>query len=85
MVEKSSSCPGRTVFRCLHEDQSRIPSHIVSRENPCCVSDRQSPPRSLWEMVAGEITQCRLVDTRCNTCVVVRGVVRDCLFLGNNV
>ena len=27
----------RTVFQCLHEDQSRIPSHIVSRENQCCV------------------------------------------------
>ena len=27
------SCPERTVFQCLHEDQSRTPSHIVSREN----------------------------------------------------
>ena len=27
------------------------PSHTVSRENPCCVSDRQSPSRSLWEKV----------------------------------
>ena len=29
--------------------------------------------------VLGEITQCRLVDTRCETCVAARGVVRDCL------
>ena len=29
--------------------------------------------------VLGEITQCRLAETRCNTCVAVRGVVRDCL------
>ena len=28
-----------------------LPSHIVSSENPYCVSDRQSPPRSLWEKV----------------------------------
>ena len=34
------------MYRCLHEDLSSAPSHIVSRENPCCVSDRQSPPRS---------------------------------------
>ena len=25
------------------------------------------------------VNLCRLADTRCNTCVVVRGVVRDCL------
>ena len=35
------------MYQCLHEDHSSTPSHIVSRENPCCVSDRQSPPLSL--------------------------------------
>ena len=39
------------MYQCLHENHSSTSSHIVSRENPCCVSDRQPPPRSLWEKV----------------------------------
>ena len=56
------------MYQCLHEDHSSIPSHIVSRENPCCVCDRQSPPRSLWETVPPSSwrTQFRLADARCD-------------------
>ena len=66
------------MFECLYEDQFSTRSHIVSRENPCCVSERQSPPRSLWEQVPPsfrEITQCRLADTRCNTCAASSATV----------
>ena len=39
------------MYECLHEDHSSTSSHIVSRVNPYCLSDRQSPPRSLREKV----------------------------------
>ena len=37
------------MYQCLHEDHSSTPFQIVFRENPCCVSDRQSPPLSVGE------------------------------------
>ena len=50
-VVPSRTCQEGTMYQRLHEDHSTTPSHIVSRENTCCVSDRQSPPRSLWKKV----------------------------------
>ena len=43
--------PGRNNVPVSARRSLQYSSHIEFRENPCCVSARQSPPLSMWEKV----------------------------------
>ena len=70
------------MYQCLHEDHEDhlLTLYFVRIQAACLIVNLLLVlcGRGFLQVLQ-EITQCRLGDTRCNTCVFVRGVIRNCL------